>query len=71
MPDDAKDGTRVIRYEYTNVETGNKVVLLKVVNGGHTWPGGWRYLGERLIGRTSKDINACDEIWSFFSSFIP
>ncbi|MGB3340739.1 MAG: PHB depolymerase family esterase [bacterium] len=65
---DPKDGTRVIREEYVNTETGNKVVLLKVVDGGHTWPGGWQYLNEKWIGRTSLDINACDEIWSFFSS---
>jgi polyhydroxybutyrate depolymerase len=63
---DPHDGTRVIRYEYMNNETGKKVVLLKVVNGGHTWPGGWQYLGEKLVGKTSMDINACNEIWNFF-----
>ena len=65
---DPEDGTRVIRYEYANRETGHMVVLLKIVNGGHTWPGGWQYLGTKLIGKTSMDINACDEIWEFFSS---
>jgi polyhydroxybutyrate depolymerase len=65
---DPADGTRVIRYEYVNGETGNKVVLLKVRGGGHTWPGGWQYLREKHIGRTSRDINVCDEIWSFFNS---
>ncbi len=66
--EDSEDGTRVIREEYTNTETGKKVVLLKVVGGGHTWPGGWQYLTEKLIGKTSMDINACDEIWLFFKS---
>lgn len=65
---DPRDGTRVIREEYTNTETGNKVVLLKVIDGGHTWPGGWQYLREKWIGRTSMDINACNEIWSFLRS---
>jgi polyhydroxybutyrate depolymerase len=65
---DPQDGTRVIREEYTNTDTGNKVVLLKVIDGGHTWPGGWQYLKEKWIGKTSMDINACDEIWSFFRS---
>ena len=65
---DPEDGTRVIRYEYTNAETGNKVILLKVRGGGHTWPGGWQYLREKRIGRTSRDINACEEIWEFFNS---
>jgi polyhydroxybutyrate depolymerase len=63
---DPNDGTTVIKYEYANNETGKKVVLIKVVHGGHTWPGGWQYLSERLIGKTSMDINACDEIWDFF-----
>jgi polyhydroxybutyrate depolymerase len=65
---DPDDGTRVIRYAYANPETGRMVVLLKIINGGHTWPGGWQYLGEKFIGKTSMDINACDEIWEFFSS---
>lgn len=65
---DPADGTRVIRYDYTNAQTGNRVVLMKVRGGGHTWPGGWQYLGEKLIGRTSQDVNGCDEIWEFFRS---
>lgn len=65
---DPDDGTNVIRYEYTNKQTGSKVVLVQVVNGGHTWPGGWQYLGTKLVGKTSMDINACDEIWEFFRS---
>jgi len=69
LPDtDPGDGTRVARYEYVNAATGDKVVLLKVEGGGHAWPGGWPYLSERLIGRTSMDINACDVIWDFFRS---
>lgn len=62
------DGTKVIREEYVNTKTGNRVVLLKIVGGGHTWPGGWQYLNEKWVGKTSMDINACDEIWSFFES---
>jgi polyhydroxybutyrate depolymerase len=65
---DPEDGTRAIRYTYTNAETGDKVVLLKMTGAGHTWPGGWQYLAEKVIGKTSRDINACDEIWSFFNS---
>lgn len=69
LPDtDPGDGTRVVRYEYVNPATGSKVILLKVEGGGHAWPGGWPYLSERLIGRTSMDINACDVIWDFFRS---
>lgn len=69
LPDsDPEDGTRVIIYQYES-GTGAKVILMKVVNGGHTWPGGWQYLGKRTIGRTSLDVNACDALWEFFSSF--
>ncbi len=63
---DPLDGTRVIRYEWKNSKY--KVVLLKIVNGGHTWPGGLQYLNPRIVGRTSRDINCCDEIWEFFNS---
>jgi polyhydroxybutyrate depolymerase len=63
-----EDGTKVIRYGYKNNDTGHWVILMEVVGGGHTWPGGWPYLNQRLIGRTSRDFNACDAIWSFFYS---
>lgn len=63
------DGTRVISYTYDNCQNNNQVVLYKIEGGGHTWPGGMQYLGERLVGKTSRDINACDEIWQFFSQF--
>jgi polyhydroxybutyrate depolymerase len=66
LPDLTKDGTRVTKTEYNQCVAGSKVVLYRIEGGGHTWPGGRRYLPVRLIGRTSRDINACDEIWSFF-----
>jgi polyhydroxybutyrate depolymerase len=65
---DPQDNTRVIREEYVSTETGKKVVLLEIKGGGHTWPGGWQYLNEKWVGKTCMDINACDEIWSFFNS---
>ncbi len=68
LPDLTKDGTRVTKTEYNQCGTGSKVVLYRIEGGGHTWPGGRQYLPVRLIGRTSRDINACDEIWSFLRS---
>ncbi len=65
LPDRANDGTRVFKRIYT----GCQLRLYRVEGGGHTWPGGWQYLGKFIIGRTSKDINASDEIWAFFSGF--
>lgn len=70
MPDnDRKDGTTVTVYAYSGCQTGVRVVLYRVEGGGHTWPGGRQYLKETQVGRTSRDINACEEIWSFFQSF--
>jgi len=70
LPDlDPGDGTRIVSYRYVNDQTGAVTVLMKVAGGGHAWPGGWQYLGERIIGKTSVDINACDALWEFFRSF--
>jgi polyhydroxybutyrate depolymerase len=68
LADIASDGTRVTRIEYTQCAAASKVVLYRIEGGGHAWPDGRQYLPVRLIGRTSRDINACDEIWEFFRS---
>lgn len=68
IPDtDPKDGTRVIREEYNKDRSGTEVILYSIEGGGHTWPGGIQYLPKRKIGRTSRDINANEVIWSFFN----
>jgi polyhydroxybutyrate depolymerase len=61
---DPSDGTRVERRAHAGGRDGSEVVLLKVEGGGHTWPGGDTYRDD--VGRTSRDIDACDEIWEFF-----
>lgn len=68
LPDrDPDDGTRVERWEYPNCRDGAEVVLIKVVGGGHTWPGSTRRrFMDRIVGRTSWDINANEVIWEFF-----
>ncbi|MBE0678716.1 MAG: phospholipase [Bacteroidales bacterium] len=63
---DPTDGTRVTRKEYVNEVDGTEVILYVVHGGGHTWPGGLQYLPSRVIGKTSRDIDASDVIWSFF-----
>ncbi|MBW1972604.1 MAG: phospholipase, partial [Deltaproteobacteria bacterium] len=40
--------------------------LYGIEGGGHTWPGGYQYLPERIIGKSSKDIDASKVIWNFF-----
>lgn len=62
------DETRSERFTYNNCENGAKIVLITVTNGGHTWPGGRQYEGQRSIGKTSRDFDAAWEIWKFFRS---
>jgi len=63
---DPKDGTRVTVKQYCNGLDGTEVVLYAVEGGGHTWPGGVQYLPARVIGKTCKDFDANEVIWSFF-----
>jgi polyhydroxybutyrate depolymerase len=61
-----EDGTRLLLELYSPSKDGAEVVLYVVEGGGHTWPSGYQYLGEWIIGKTSKDIDACKVIWDFF-----
>ncbi len=63
---DPADGTRVTRKEYVNEDDGTEVILYVIDGGGHTWPGGLQYLPVRVIGKTSRDIDASEVIWTFF-----
>jgi len=62
----AKDGTSLERETYASCAGGAAVDFVKVVGGGHTWPGGAQYLPRFVIGRTSDEMAASDEIWDFF-----
>jgi polyhydroxybutyrate depolymerase len=63
---DPDDGTRVLKKQYKNETDGTEVILYSIKGGGHTWPGGFQYLPEWLIGKTSRDIDANEIIWTFF-----
>jgi polyhydroxybutyrate depolymerase len=63
---DPLDGTRVIKKQYISGIDGTEVVLYAIDGGGHTWPGGFQYEPEGIIGKTSRDIDAIEVIWSFF-----
>ena len=54
------DGSTVQRHVYPNCGDGSSVELLKVILGGHTWPG-------LPGGNTNRDIIADQEIWHFFN----
>jgi polyhydroxybutyrate depolymerase len=69
LPDIANDGTTIKRRVYSGGTNGSEVVSYVVLNGGHTWPQGYQYLNEGIIGKTSQDMNACEVIWTFFKRF--
>jgi polyhydroxybutyrate depolymerase len=67
LPDFAPgDGTRVRKEVYADGKEDSEVILYVIEGGGHTWPGGLQYLGERTIGKTCQDIDANELIWEFF-----
>ncbi len=67
LPDrDPDDGTTVAIDRYAGGKDGTEVILVKVIGGGHTWPGGKQYLKPRLIGAVSRDIDAGEMILQFF-----
>lgn len=60
IPDsDTADGSTVERYEYLNGDNDVEVQHLKIIGGGHEWPG---FQG-------NMDINASEEVWSFVKAF--
>jgi polyhydroxybutyrate depolymerase len=68
LPDvDPGDGTTTYVTGWTGCVDAAEVRLHSVRSGGHTWPGGWQYLGERWGGRTSRDFSASEELWRFLA----
>jgi polyhydroxybutyrate depolymerase len=63
---DREDETRTRREVYSNGNNNTEVILYVIEGGGHTWPGGYQYLPEVIIGKTSRDLNAAEVIWNFF-----
>ncbi|MGK2934776.1 MAG: extracellular catalytic domain type 1 short-chain-length polyhydroxyalkanoate depolymerase [Gemmatimonadaceae bacterium] len=64
---DAVVAPDVIRRAYAGCADGAAVVLYTIAGGGHTWPGGGP-LPEWFTGRTSRSIDATNEMWAFFSA---
>ena len=53
------DGSSVERYSWLNGDECVAVEELKIINGGHDWPGSFG----------NMDINASQEIWNFVSQY--
>ncbi len=62
------DGTSIEISKFKGCERGTEVSLIKVIGGGHTWPGGGQYYGVNLIGKVSEEIDASALIFDFFLS---
>ena len=58
------DSSTVSLIEYSNCDQGAEVVLYRVNDGGHTWPGG----GHQPAGwgTMNEDFKASEVIWDFF-----
>jgi polyhydroxybutyrate depolymerase len=66
LPDLVAEGSTVQRFTWAPCAESAEVMLLKVINGGHTWPGS---VGTTGIGITNRDIVASSEIWNFVRRF--
>lgn len=64
--DNPDDGTSLAREFYADCAGGSAVDFVKVEGGGHTWPGGLQYLPRFIIGKTSDEMAATDDIGAFF-----
>ncbi len=47
------------------------VQYVRVLGGGHTWPDGWQYLPEAMIGETKREVSANRLIVEFFDGLAP
>jgi polyhydroxybutyrate depolymerase len=65
----ADDGTSLVITRYNACNENTSVLLYSIVGGGHTWAGMRQYLGERLIGITSREVDGVEAIWAFFQEF--
>jgi polyhydroxybutyrate depolymerase len=65
-PDLVSEGSNVEAIVYSDGPDNPEVRLLRIVGGGHTWPGFTGFFG---LGNVNQDIRAEVEIWNFFSRF--
>ena len=66
LPNRIDDSTHIHVERYGSCNENAEVILFVVEGGGHTWPGGWQYFPERIIGKTTANMDASEEIIAFF-----
>ena len=69
LPDlDKLDGCRLERSDWPAGSGGSRTSLIRMIAAGHTVPGARQYLPEKVIGKTCRDADAVEMIWSFFEA---
>jgi polyhydroxybutyrate depolymerase len=66
VDDDADDGLSAVHRAFAGCIDDAAVEAIVVEGGGHAWPGGYTYLGDDVIGKTTADFRANDALWDFF-----
>lgn len=69
------DGTTVRRHHWSNCKGGSSIRLYEIVGGGHVWPNvdlsDASPVAQRVLGRSTFDIDGPSTIWSFFKNAPP
>jgi polyhydroxybutyrate depolymerase len=70
VDDDPDDETSAVT---TRWDTGcdAPVQELRLVGGGHTWPGGGQYLPKGMVGTVSREVEGEEAVWAFFAEALP
>jgi polyhydroxybutyrate depolymerase len=66
LPDLVPEGSTVQTHSWFPCNDSTEVLLYKIINGGHSWPGS---VGTTGLGNTNRDISASQEIWNFVKRF--
>lgn len=68
VPDlEPRDGAVARIKTYADGERGTYVSLYRVIGGGHTMPGGSKFIAPKnVFGNTCLDFDATEAIWGFF-----
>lgn len=66
LPDLVPEGSTVQTHSWFPCNDSTEVLLYKIINGGHSWPGS---VGSTGLGNTNRDISASQEIWNFVKRF--
>lgn len=64
--DTLADTTKVTTFKASNCRETSEVLLYKVIDGGHTWPGSKQHIRPWLVGETNQEFSATDAIKQFF-----